>query len=136
MPLLFDLPTWLPPPALIAVRFALLAAAVAVVTWATFYIQCWFWTLWGRAEQAKVLTGTPPAGKPWAPLIGMGLVFVMVLFMVKEIGRGASSVVSELRANPGVVMKLLIPMIVASLILTAVACWWRPEPRPSEAPDN
>jgi len=136
MPLLFDLPTWLPPPALIAVRFALLAAAVAVVAWATFYIQCWFWTLWGRAEQAKVLTGTPPAGRPWAPLIGMGLVFVMVLFMVKEIGRGASSVVSELRANPGVVMKLLIPMIVASLILTAVACWWKPEPRPSKAPDN
>lgn len=134
LPLPFDLPAWLPPSGQTAARFAFLGAVVAVAAWATFYIQCWFWTLWGRTEQAKVLAGTLPAGWPWAPLIGMGWVIVMVLFVVKEIGRGDSSMVNELRANPGeVMMGLLIPTIGLSVILAALARWWRPEPRPSEA---
>jgi hypothetical protein len=65
----------------------------------------------------------------------MEMIICMVLVLVNAIRREDSSVISELRADPGGVITQLIPMFVALLILAAVVFRLWPEPRPSEAPD-
>jgi len=135
LPMPFDLPAWLPAALPTALRSALLAAVVVLAAWATYRMLRWPWSLWVRAEQEKALAAIPPAGKPWMPLIGMEMIICMVLVLVNAIRREDSSVISELRPDPGGVITQLIPMFVALLILAAVVFRLWPEPRPSEAPD-
>jgi uncharacterized membrane protein YidH (DUF202 family) len=141
VPVPFDLPAWLPPSAQAAARYALLAAIVAVAAWATFYIQCWFWSLWVRAEQDKTLNGESPSGRKWATffVVAMELIVGLPLILVSTMPRVDLPLWSGLRADPrGVITEELIPIFVALVVMARVLAIiifrLMPEPKPKPRP--
>jgi hypothetical protein len=89
IPLPFDLPSWLPAPALFA---ALVAAAGGASHAAVFAI----WSRWVRVEQQRALDSLPLVDRGIYPLMGMGAVLWLVFFVALGL---ALSGLSEMDPN-------------------------------------
>ncbi len=139
IPLLFNPPDWLGwLVTATATRFALLAALVGLLAWATSRILRSIWTLWVRSEQNAALTNNQPTTNWFFPVMGMmtvtwivllpaiGLLDRVYLLSVGIIDVGWER---ELLADPTQLIELLILVPGAAFVSYLVLAWRKPPPR-------
>jgi hypothetical protein len=132
IPLPFELPGWLPSIAVIAARFAMLTAAIAVAAWASFGLVRFIWRRWVRAEQQMVFGHQAIDAKGFWPLVGMGFVVWYIIGLASLAVSNQLSGLASINVLGDIAPMIfgIAPMNFGLAVVSALALiWLLPGPR-------